>query len=564
MAGVQVAPGAPAWFHPGRSGLLQFGPKNVVGAFGEVHPKALKALDLKGPLVAFEIALDALPPPKYRPTKMKPKLQLSEFQPVTRDFAFVVARDVAAADILKAAQGAERQLVTGIEVFDVYEGSGIDPDKKSVAIAVTLQPAGQDADGCGDRGRIGQDRGRDRQEDGSDPPLLTSPSILIDVRSQAAAPAADPTFCSRRRPSFWAWTIGTCWKISNELFRTSPGRACPSRAVNRSLKLFQLRRAAPHDHEKRLVAFRLIGGDHSSPGEAGIVGDGRKRVVHLVGLDPVRHPDLFDGLPFGSLPEPLQTWRDVAVGQLGGSHHRLGELCEHRLQAAHIDRRFGLRLRGRWLWRRRLYVGSELLGGQAGPFLQKAPQRPVLVRFLDQLGQAGLRQLRADVLGDRASHLGVAALDQHVRDALAERGAARDGEKVLLRPLAGDGGEIVVAEPRRALQDRLGDRRVRVAGERLDDLARCVADIRQPRRQLDAGVLLRILRKKQDHLVEDRHVMVVERRRLVEEQVRQLAQVAAALAYLAARDRFFDLLDEGIQHAYRGSQDDHGGRPMRH
>ena len=143
MAGVQVAPGAPAWFHPGRSGLLQFGPKNVVGAFGEVHPKALKVLDLKGPLVAFEIALDALPPPKYRPTKMKPKLQLSEFQPVTRDFAFVVARDVAAADILKAAQGAERQLVTGIEVFDVYEGSGIDPDKKSVAIAVTLQPVGK-------------------------------------------------------------------------------------------------------------------------------------------------------------------------------------------------------------------------------------------------------------------------------------------------------------------------------------------------------------------------------------------------------------------------------------
>jgi phenylalanyl-tRNA synthetase beta chain len=143
MAGVQVAPGAPAWFHPGRSGLLQFGPKNVVGAFGELHPKALKALDLRGPLVAFEISLDALPPPKYRPTKMKPKLQLSEFQPVTRDFAFVVARDVAASDILRAAQGAERQLVTGIDVFDVYEGSGIDPDKKSVAIAVTLQPVGK-------------------------------------------------------------------------------------------------------------------------------------------------------------------------------------------------------------------------------------------------------------------------------------------------------------------------------------------------------------------------------------------------------------------------------------
>jgi phenylalanyl-tRNA synthetase beta chain len=137
---VQVVPGGPAWFHPGRSGTLQFGPKNVVGAFGEVHPKILKALDVKGPLVAFELTLDNLPPPKYRPTKIKPKLQLSEFQPVTRDFAFVVARSVAAGDILKAAQAAERQLIADIDVFDVYEGAGIDPDKKSVAIAVTLQP----------------------------------------------------------------------------------------------------------------------------------------------------------------------------------------------------------------------------------------------------------------------------------------------------------------------------------------------------------------------------------------------------------------------------------------
>ena len=100
----------------------------------------LKALDLKGPLVAFELNLDALPPPKAKPTKMKPKLVLSDFQPITRDFAFVVGRQVQAGDIVKAAQGAERQLVVGVNVFDVYEGTGIDPDKKSVAIAVTLQP----------------------------------------------------------------------------------------------------------------------------------------------------------------------------------------------------------------------------------------------------------------------------------------------------------------------------------------------------------------------------------------------------------------------------------------
>ncbi|WP_414473257.1 phenylalanine--tRNA ligase subunit beta [Microvirga sp. M2] len=138
--GLQIVPGGPAWFHPGRSGTLQFGPKNVIGAFGEVHPKILKALDLKGPLVAFELNLNALPPPKAKPTKMKPKLNLPDFQPLTRDFAFVVGRDVAAGDIMKAAQGAERQLIVGVDVFDVYEGTGIEPDKKSVAIAVTLQP----------------------------------------------------------------------------------------------------------------------------------------------------------------------------------------------------------------------------------------------------------------------------------------------------------------------------------------------------------------------------------------------------------------------------------------
>jgi phenylalanyl-tRNA synthetase beta chain len=138
--GLQVIPGGPAWLHPGRSGTLQFGPKTVVGAFGEVHPRVLRALDLKGPLVAFEVTLDALPLPRAKPTKMKPTLTLSELQPVSRDFAFVVAREVAAGDIVRAAQAAERNLIAGIDVFDVYEGAGIDPDKKSVAIAVTLQP----------------------------------------------------------------------------------------------------------------------------------------------------------------------------------------------------------------------------------------------------------------------------------------------------------------------------------------------------------------------------------------------------------------------------------------
>ncbi len=139
-AGLQVVRGGPAWFHPGRSATLQFGPKVVVGAFGELHPGVLESLDVKGPAVAFEILLDVLPPPKAKPTRMKPKLALSDFQPVSRDFAFVVGRDVAAGDIVKAALAAERQLVSSADVFDVYEGPGVPEGKKSVAVAVTLQP----------------------------------------------------------------------------------------------------------------------------------------------------------------------------------------------------------------------------------------------------------------------------------------------------------------------------------------------------------------------------------------------------------------------------------------
>ena len=139
-AGLQIVQGGPSWFHPGRSGTLQFGPKMVVGAFGEIHPRILDALDAKGPIIACEITLDALPPPKARPTKMKSKLVLSEFQPVSRDFAFIVEKTVAAADILKAAQAGERNLISDMTVFDVYEGPGVPEGKISVAIAVTLQP----------------------------------------------------------------------------------------------------------------------------------------------------------------------------------------------------------------------------------------------------------------------------------------------------------------------------------------------------------------------------------------------------------------------------------------
>ncbi len=137
---LQVVPGGPAWFHPGRSGTIQIGPQNVLGHFGELHPKALEALDAEGPLAAFEVILERIPEPKAKASRAKPMLELSPFQPVERDFAFVVDRAVRAGDLVRAAQSVDRKLITAINVFDVYEGEGIEPGKKSIAIAVTLQP----------------------------------------------------------------------------------------------------------------------------------------------------------------------------------------------------------------------------------------------------------------------------------------------------------------------------------------------------------------------------------------------------------------------------------------
>lgn len=137
---LQIVAGAPVWFHPGRSGTLQFGPQNVVGHFGELHPRTLAALDVAGPVVGFELLLDAIPAPKARATKVKPKLALSTLQPVVRDFAFIVDAKVSAEDVLKVARGIDRALVTDVSLFDLYEGKGIAEGKKSLAIEVKLQP----------------------------------------------------------------------------------------------------------------------------------------------------------------------------------------------------------------------------------------------------------------------------------------------------------------------------------------------------------------------------------------------------------------------------------------
>ena len=128
------------WSHPGRGGRIQLGPKTILGWFGEVHPSVLGEFDLTGPVAAFEIDLDALPEPRRRPTRAKPPLKLADLNQLTRDFAFVLDRAVPAATLLKAARGADKALIADVSVFDVFEGRGVPEGKKSVGIAVILQP----------------------------------------------------------------------------------------------------------------------------------------------------------------------------------------------------------------------------------------------------------------------------------------------------------------------------------------------------------------------------------------------------------------------------------------
>jgi phenylalanyl-tRNA synthetase beta chain len=112
----------------------------VIAEFGEVHPRILRALDAEGPMLGFEVTLEAVPEPKKKAVKTKPALTLSPFMPLTRDFAFVVDAGVAAGDLVRAIAGADKQLIGDVRVFDVYEGKGVPAGQKSLALTVTLQP----------------------------------------------------------------------------------------------------------------------------------------------------------------------------------------------------------------------------------------------------------------------------------------------------------------------------------------------------------------------------------------------------------------------------------------
>ncbi|MEP3890845.1 MAG: phenylalanine--tRNA ligase subunit beta [Hellea sp.] len=141
VANLQMSKAAGDYWHPGRSGRLQMGPKNILADFGELHPRVLKALGIEGRVVAFEVWPENIPAPrKKNASKAKSALTLSDFMPVHRDFAFIVADDVQAGAILKAAKGADKQLISDASLFDIYQGKGVEEGHKSLAIDVTLSP----------------------------------------------------------------------------------------------------------------------------------------------------------------------------------------------------------------------------------------------------------------------------------------------------------------------------------------------------------------------------------------------------------------------------------------
>jgi phenylalanyl-tRNA synthetase beta chain len=136
---LQTTRDAPDWYHPGRSGALRLGP-NILGYFGEIHPALLDEIELKGPVVGFEIFLNNIPFSKKAKSAARKPLKLSPLQPVMRDFAFIVDEEVESGKLIHAVKGADKNLIKDVEIFDVYQGKGVEDGKKSIALNVTLQP----------------------------------------------------------------------------------------------------------------------------------------------------------------------------------------------------------------------------------------------------------------------------------------------------------------------------------------------------------------------------------------------------------------------------------------
>jgi phenylalanyl-tRNA synthetase beta chain len=138
-AKAQILRGGPDWWHPGRHGMICLGPKKVLGIFGELHPRILDAMDIKGPAMAFTL-FPAEVPMRKDTSASRGAVTMPEFQSVDRDFAFVVDAGVEAGALVNAAQGADKTLIAGVRVFDEFIGGSLGDGKKSIALSVHLQP----------------------------------------------------------------------------------------------------------------------------------------------------------------------------------------------------------------------------------------------------------------------------------------------------------------------------------------------------------------------------------------------------------------------------------------
>jgi phenylalanyl-tRNA synthetase beta chain len=138
-ARVQVLRGAAPWLHPGRSGRICLGPKKVLAEFGELHPRVLRTLDVKGPAVSWTVHPAAIPVPRSTGAS-RGAADLPELQAVERDFAFVVGAEVEAQAVVDAARGADKALIDGVRVFDAFEGGALEAGARSLGITVRLQP----------------------------------------------------------------------------------------------------------------------------------------------------------------------------------------------------------------------------------------------------------------------------------------------------------------------------------------------------------------------------------------------------------------------------------------
>ncbi len=137
---VQIISGGPDWYHPGRSGTIQLGPKLILATFGEIHPLTLEAIDVNGPMCGFEVWLDSIPEPRKKATRTKPPLEISSLQAVHRDFSFVIDQDIQAASLVRTISGSDKKLIRNVQIFDLFEGASLGAGKKSIAVEVTLQP----------------------------------------------------------------------------------------------------------------------------------------------------------------------------------------------------------------------------------------------------------------------------------------------------------------------------------------------------------------------------------------------------------------------------------------